>query len=564
MQFIKRNWGLLIPFLLSVIIISPIFHAGFFPMHDDTQPSRVFEMAKALRDGMFPVRLVHDLGYGYGYPIFNFYSPLPYYIGGIVSLFRVDALAATKVMMALPVFFAALSMFIFIRSILGQMPAIVASVIYILFPYYAVNIFVRGAVGESYAYAFLPLVFYGLLQMHYDAGKKGVNFLWVGITGIFLTLVILSHNLTAFVTGMITNFFVIISLFFSRSKKFLAISFSLTFLIAVLLSAFYALPAVFEMRYTNVQSQIGGGADYKDHFICPMQLWSSPWGFGGSTKTCVDGMSFRIGKSNIILAIAGIIIGFYAIHIKTYKEKRFIYYFSIALLLFSIIMTTELSKSVWETLPFMSFLQFPWRFLNFVSLAIAVISGLLIYFIQTLWRRNIAIVCAVIVILITLVMNVKLFSPQRYHDRDATLYTNEKNLQFTISRISDEYMPRDFEKPNNINDVPSTPIEIMKGQGSLEIKQDTTSHLVAYVTIPSPSAIRVHKAYFPSWIVSVDNKEAEYTIDKKGYVLMLPSGEHSIDFSFVQTPIQNTANILSLTGIALLLAGIIYIKLRLI
>ena len=34
-----------------------------FPIHDDTQVARVYEMGKALSDSMFPVRWVEDLGF---------------------------------------------------------------------------------------------------------------------------------------------------------------------------------------------------------------------------------------------------------------------------------------------------------------------------------------------------------------------------------------------------------------------------------------------------------------------------------------------------------------------
>src|SRR3990170_8274901 len=81
---------------LSIVTIQPLISNGFFPMHDDTQPARLYEMAQALKDGQFPVRWVKDLGYGYGYPIFNFYGPLPYYLGAGFMFLGVDALVATK------------------------------------------------------------------------------------------------------------------------------------------------------------------------------------------------------------------------------------------------------------------------------------------------------------------------------------------------------------------------------------------------------------------------------------------------------------------------------------
>jgi uncharacterized membrane protein len=79
MNLLKRFLPLIIIIVLSFFAIKPLFHPGFFPIHDDTQVARVFEMTKSLQAGMFPVRWVSDLGYGLGYPIFNFYAPLSYY-----------------------------------------------------------------------------------------------------------------------------------------------------------------------------------------------------------------------------------------------------------------------------------------------------------------------------------------------------------------------------------------------------------------------------------------------------------------------------------------------------
>ena len=73
---------LLLLLIFSFWAVRSLLESGYFPMHDDTQVGRIIAMGRALRNGQFPVRWVSDLGYGYGYPIFNFYGPLPYYLGG--------------------------------------------------------------------------------------------------------------------------------------------------------------------------------------------------------------------------------------------------------------------------------------------------------------------------------------------------------------------------------------------------------------------------------------------------------------------------------------------------
>src|SRR3989338_10214440 len=98
MRRTSNIWLLIITIILSWFAIRPLTIAGFFPVHDDTQPARIYEMAKALKFGQFPVRWVPDLGYGYGYPLFNFYAPLPYYFGAAFYLFGFNVLSATKLM----------------------------------------------------------------------------------------------------------------------------------------------------------------------------------------------------------------------------------------------------------------------------------------------------------------------------------------------------------------------------------------------------------------------------------------------------------------------------------
>ena len=71
--------------LLLVLLVLPAFawllQPGYFSMHDDMQSIRQMKMDQCLADLQFPCRWSLDLGYGYGYPLFNYYPPLPYLIG---------------------------------------------------------------------------------------------------------------------------------------------------------------------------------------------------------------------------------------------------------------------------------------------------------------------------------------------------------------------------------------------------------------------------------------------------------------------------------------------------
>lgn len=74
--FLKEHYILILAVLLVIPAIAPLFHKGFFTMHDDQQVVRLYEMDQALAAGQFPARWIANLGFGFGYPLFIFYPPL--------------------------------------------------------------------------------------------------------------------------------------------------------------------------------------------------------------------------------------------------------------------------------------------------------------------------------------------------------------------------------------------------------------------------------------------------------------------------------------------------------
>jgi uncharacterized membrane protein len=58
---------------------------------------RLIEFDHALRHGVLFPRWSPDLVYGYGFPLFNYYAPLPYYLGAAFHLTGISYQAATQV-----------------------------------------------------------------------------------------------------------------------------------------------------------------------------------------------------------------------------------------------------------------------------------------------------------------------------------------------------------------------------------------------------------------------------------------------------------------------------------
>lgn len=537
MSMLRKYWGLLLVSVLSFWAVQPLFMQGFFPMHDDTQVVRVSQMAQAISDGHFPVRWVKDLGYGYGYPIFNFYAPLAYYFGGIINLLGVDPLESTKAMMAIGTLLAGVFMYVLARAFWGELGGIVAALFYMYAPYHAVDIYVRGAVGEFWAYAFLPLLAFGLYRRHPVTGA-------LGFAGV-----VLSHNLTAL---MLVPFLIITLLlcFFDAYQKqqLYAIRYTLyALLLGLGLSAFYWLPALLELGYTNIESQIGGGADFRNHFVCWQQLWESQWGFGGSASGCIDGLSLKIGKLHVLISLVALIGAFF--FWKKHKQQSSIILIVSVQLLVAILLTLEVSRPIWEAIGPLAYLQYPWRFLLLASFFASLLAGSIVWFAQRF--SKVSFFAATMLLALLFFGNVKLFQPHYTEGKSVSDFVSEHSIKWTTSRISDEYMPRYFVKPENSTGVVQRRVSVGK------VIVDKTDELVFETNESGEKTILISIAPFPAWKAFIDSTPASYRTRSNGIELAVLQGVHRVKLSYVSTVPELLGNSISVVGILILVGGIL-------
>jgi len=559
MKILKNLLPIVFVLIFSVFTILPFLRSGFFPIHDDTQVARVYEMAKGLSDTMLPVRWSTDLGYGFGYPIFNFYDPLPYYIGGIIEIVGFNALLATKIMMALGVISAGVSMYFLAKEFWSKSGGILSALFYMYAPYHALDIYVRGDVAEFWAYAFVPLVFLGLWKI-----CKEERWRYVILSAISFAFIVISHNLTALMVSPFLVLFVLYLTLKARNRRVISYLLS-AFIIAVLLSAFYWLPAILEMQYTNVSSLIGGGSNFRDHFVCLSQLWTSPWGYGGSTKGCVDGLSFMIGKYHILLASFLSVFALLALFLRRYfnsfsREKLIILVLAFLGFLISIFFTLQISQPVWELLRPMAFLQYPWRFLLLIVFFASFISGALFWVMENLVKKKIVTISLLILLSGFLVLvSMKFFVPEKYLQVDSQYYTNAYALQWRTSKISDEYLPKDFKRPQTQNGLANF-ANLNSNNNKLVSVNKKTQSINLTINAAKTGNITVPLAYFPAWHAYVDNSEIPLYNNSKGTEINFPKGQHDLKLVFKQTQVELLADLISLAGVLALFAGIIQLN----
>lgn len=541
-HLLERVLFICILLVLSCTTIYPLVQQGYFPMHDDTQIARVVEMTEALKDGQFPVRWVKNLGYGFGYPLYNFYGPLPYYVGSFFSLLGFSPLVATKIMMGLGMMLPAFTMGLVMYSFFGFFPGLFGAMLYIFAPYHAVQLYVRGAVGELWTLVFLPLIFYGLMKA--DRGFRPVLIGAIGIAGV-----IVSHTVLGFIVVLLCVIEIIHVVFFGFFRKMKLIRSHVFPSIALVgmgmaLSCFFWLPALVQMGLTNVAAQVGGGADYKDHFVCVAQFWNSAWGFGGSIPGCVDGLSFRLGKIYIFIFALGTSLVF-----LTRNRKNLVLPVSaIILFVLGVYMMTEWSEWLWRSVPLLPYIQYPWRFLVFTELGVAVIGAWSLSLLHT--RRILQIFICVVGVSITLFISLKLFTPQYIYDFGITNTVSLVDIRARYSRISDEYLPKDFDRKKIDGTLMMYgAVDDLIG----EIRQYSSTSILKkwMISVEEKSDIRLGMAYLPGWSVRVDGIDTRVSVDRGMPKVAVSKGEHVIDVRLKSTPMEKLGNVISLASVFL-------------
>src|SRR4030042_4751719 len=149
-------------FLILLIIIPSIYkliRPGFFTMFDDMQVVRLWQIDKCVKDLQIPCRWLPDLGLGYGYPLFLYYAPLPYYLMEGMHLINFSFIDSVKIGFTASVFLSALFFYLFMRYFFSKKASLFATFIYVFAPIRASDIYVRGAMGEVWGMATVPLVF---------------------------------------------------------------------------------------------------------------------------------------------------------------------------------------------------------------------------------------------------------------------------------------------------------------------------------------------------------------------------------------------------------------------
>lgn len=549
----KIFWGFLLLFL-TVFSFKDLLQPGYFSMHDDLQIGRLYQMDLCIRDGQFPCRWVPDMGYGYGYPLFNFYPPLPFYVGEIIHIIGFSFIDSIKILFILGLVFSGLFAYLLGKELWGKYGGIVVGIFYLYAPYHAVDVYVRGALNEFWGLVFLPAVFLAIYKIVKEGKKIHIFFL-----ALSFGLLLLSHNLIAAFSSPVLVIWGLFLIWYLKKSWHKIIPLFAGALWGLGLASFFTFPVMFEQKFTHIETMFMGYFNYLAHFATVNQLFFSRfWGFGPSVWGIDDGMPFMVGQAHWIIGIVFTVIFFVLWLEKKSKESLAVGLFFV-LFLFSAFLAHERSSFIWTAVPILANVQFPWRFVGFSSFFVSIISGSTFLFIKDEKRAQIL---ALIMISGVVLANYSFFKPENVIPAtdNQKLFSAKGWNKLQTDAIFD-YLPIYAYMPP-VKAAPDQPWFVEGTGGITDFKKGTDWEQFSVSVVSSKATIRLPLYDFPGMTVWVDGRKVATTHDKDlGLITFeIASGISSIKVKLTNTPVRSVSNIISLFSWIGLIGFAIYVK----
>ncbi len=524
------------------LVYRPLFQDAILVSDDyEHHAARLGNYYLAIQQGQIMPRWAPNLNGGFGYPVFNFTYHVPYLVGTVLHVMNASIQESLNGSVLIAVLGGAFGAYLFARSYgLRIRTSWLLAASYMINPYILLTVFWRGALGEVYAYAVVPYLLALLALSQKSELKKFSRIIFLSFI-ISASVLVLSHMPFAIILFCLSGGG-ILSHGDGSLKKF----FGLGMAISVFLTAWYWMPAILEKSFTSYDS-----GEYllqhADQFVPTLQLFDISRSFHSS--------QFFLAVIQIgITPIVALIVTLHHLYKHERRTHASIWYW-LGVIIFSILLIDPISRVLWDTLPPMQMIQFPWRMLVPIHLA----SLILLVRLSEDREKSLKIIEGFVLISISIAIfgyaHVKGFNTRTDYDwYQATSTTSS----------SDEHKPVWFTVPEHtLPDIyfydlqPILSHELETQNLQLNYSSNNGTKQSYSVTVPADGYLIHKRAFFPGWIATVDEESVTIYKDIEPFsgVVAIPitEGKHDVTLIFSgMTSARTGGLVLSGLGVILL------------
>ncbi len=581
----RFDFGWLLVIAVALVASLPfLLQAGLPNSHDVLYHAyRVGEMNRSWSNGMFFPRWAEGLYYGYGSPLWHFYASMTYYLTStFMQVLGVVALDALRMVIGLSFLLMATGMYGFLRSQVGRVAGILGAVAFVYSPYILFTLpYVRGAYPEL-----LSLGVFALTMWRMGTVLKNPSGMNLAGATLCQYALIITHNLMGAVLSVLVFGWVLwqgVAILITARNQWRLLRAPLVGIISwglgVGLAAYFWLPVLFETDTVYLENLASVALlDYHNFFV-PFNTLFSPMPL--NDLGAINGLQLVtvIGLAQWVLALVGLggVLYFIARAVRDGRRDDRILrqgvFFALAgaVLIFFI---TPQSTALWENIPYLRFIQFPWRLLGGVAFCGAFLVGL-----NALWLERLPNVLrqGVIALFIVALMlsSGSAFTVPEWTNKGIDTSTQALHESETLgvqlgTTFTDEYRPRAVYTLPTQNErlladyadgYPINKANVPDGVTATPLLNNAL-WLEWEVTAPEAFTMEVLNFYWAGWTSYVDGVETPVTPSPThGFItLEVPEGTHNVRVVLGTTPPRLMGGVIS--GLSLLaMLGLVVLRL---
>ena len=487
----------------------PFFFLGTPSGHDvEFHLYSWLEVLSQWKQGILYPRWAAFAHFAYGEPRFVFYPPASWVLGSVLSAILPWTIAAsTYIWIALVA--AGTSMFVLVRRWLSRRDATFAAVFYTVNPYILVSVYWRSSFAELLAACLVPLLLLFVLKANEEPSRAIVP-LGVVLAGAWLT------NAPAAV--MIHYSLALLILFFAwrrRSPQILLVG-AAAVVLGACLSAFYLLPAIYEQKWINIGEAVSPGSRPFDNFL-----------FIHTTDPDHDAFN-RIISWVAAFEMAVTLVAAVASTIWR-KTKLELWSILLAWGVACSVLMFPMTLLLWNVLPKMRFMQFPWRWL----LCLSVVFTIFVATGVRSWSRRGA-VCLLSILVIVMAWH-RIQAP--WWDNAADLREMQDNMESGAGyEGTDEYTPQGAEPSAIDKDARKVTVD-GPARADIHVLQWNAESKAFTAEMSGPDQLALRLFPYPAWRVEVNGHTVETGAREGTGQMLVPvqAGRNRVQIHFVRT-----------------------------
>lgn len=515
-----RPLHVVILFLYGAFLTWPALSTGYIPSRD-TLIHLLWStnFSNQLWAGEVYPRWLDQMNGGLGSPVFFFYPPLPYYLTALLKpLFHADPEGWHQIGVAasMAVILSGFSAYFWLRRVAGASAALIAAIIYMSAPYHlAIDLYDRFAFAELWSFVWLPLIIWSI-HLAVAGNRKAL----LGLPLAYAALV-LTHLPTAMIFSPVALAYAFLNADRgSRVRGVMVVSVAMA--LGTGLAAEFLIPVLTTQQNISLSDMRVGRLSYIYNFLYYGLRFNSDFTEMLTQQGWYAGIMMSVSLSAFFLG--GRIFPMLAMHLARF-------WILIAILAFA--MMLPVTRPIWDLLPPLQAIQFPWRFNVLLTLAMVALIALWAGAIKPgASRLNgfvLAVACMAVIghSLFVLPTYLALASSSgepsmaKMLAQFGTINDEAKEkvlaagLAIDVAEYRPKWVPHTFNSSTqalraSLDQMQADLLE--RGQGRAFIQSRSPRHMVVAVDIPVAGWVKLPHFYYPGWRATVGDPVTQLPI----------------------------------------------------